>query len=68
MNTTAASRIVGVCPATLRDWALAGIVPCRVVERRRKRIYLFDEATLRAWVTGRDAQPPKVGPDWSAVA
>lgn len=68
MTPKEAAAVVGVSAQTMRTWAVEGVVPCRVVERPRKRVYLFDRATLEAWLVNREPQRQPTEPDFDAVA
>jgi hypothetical protein len=54
-----ASRLVGLCERTLREWAELGWEPARKVGKR----LLFDYSALRAWAAAGCPEPrlPKAG-------
>lgn len=68
MTTADAAELLEISTATLRQWAAANQVPCRIIEHRGKRTYLFDRATLIRWKGGEE--PAKVAPvpNWEAVS
>lgn len=67
MNTSEAAELLEVSTHTLRAWAAASLVPCRIIEHRGRRTYLFDRETLARWKTGQE--PAKIArqPNWDAV-
>lgn len=68
MTTNDAAELLEVSPATLRQWAAANLVPCRIIEHRGRRTYLFDRDVLREWKTGREPASVTPQPNWDAVA
>jgi DNA-binding transcriptional MerR regulator len=68
MNTAAAAELLEVSTATLRAWAAANLVPCRIIEHRGKRTYLFDRATLTKWKGGEEPAKVTPRPNWEAVS
>lgn len=47
-----ASRMIGVSPRCLWDWAKRGLVPCKRIGSGRRQILLFSVPELRAWLSG----------------
>lgn len=64
MKVKEAAETLNVCEATVRRWARESLIPCRIIERPTKSVYLFDRATIQNFAIGERnyyvAEPPKI--------
>ena len=49
--------ILGVGEATVRRWARAGKIPCRIIEHKSRRSYIFAEGELQHLTSGAVTLP-----------
>lgn len=52
MKVKEVAETLNVCEATVRRWARDSLIPCRIIKRPTKSVYLFDRATIQRFVVG----------------
>jgi len=52
MNTSEAAALLGVTPGTAQQWARKKLVPCRVIEHRRRSTYIWNKDVILEFVRG----------------